>query len=468
MSELNYQSLSDTCRQIKSGALSSVTVTEHTLARIAQLEPDLHSYAMVLADDALAQAEVLDQQRARGEPLGALHGVPIAIKDLLFTAGKVTASGTRVMADFVPDYSATVVQRLVEAGAVIVGKTQLTEGAFGAHHPEIEAPRNPYAPDHWPGVSSSGSGVAVAAGLAYGALGTDTGGSIRFPSASCGLVGLKPTYGRVSRYGAFPLAESLDHIGPMCRTVADAARMLEVIAGVDAHDSTTLDDPVPHYLAHQTEQLNNIVVGIDWRYVTEGVDSDVVAALTRFKTQLEALGATVREVTLPAGYRRLVDEWGVTCALECARAHQPYYPRLASEYGPVLRQLLDLGLSVPQAHYDELQVLRGQFQQELDTLLDDVDMLLTPCMTSLPLPVAQMEESVAAADQRAAIINFTAPFNYSGHPTLTLPVGLSTRGLPESVQLVGRRLGEAELISVGCAYELARGDMPRPPDLQTD
>lgn len=210
MTELHFQTLAETCRALKSGALSSVAVTEHLLDRIEQFDPGLNSYAMVLNDLALGRAADLDQQREDGVALGPLHGVPIAIKDLLFTEGLPTASGTVVMADFKPSYTATVVTRLVEAGAVIIGKTQLTEGAFGSHHPQLKSPKNPYDRDAWPGVSSSGSGVSVAAGFAYGAIGTDTGGSIRFPSACCGLVGIKPTYGRVSRYGAFPLAESLD------------------------------------------------------------------------------------------------------------------------------------------------------------------------------------------------------------------------------------------------------------------
>ena len=217
MSELHYLSLSEACRQLKSGALSSAALTEHMVQRVVELDPALKSYALLLVESAAQRAEQLDVEQAAGKPLGALHGVPIAIKDLLFTKGVPTASGTRVMADFRPTYDATVVQRLRNAGAVIIGKTQLTEGAFGAHHPDIDPPKNPYNTGHWPGVSSSGSGVAVAAGLAFGALGTDTGGSIRFPSAACGLVGIKPTYGRVSRYGAFALAESLDHIGPMTR-----------------------------------------------------------------------------------------------------------------------------------------------------------------------------------------------------------------------------------------------------------
>ncbi|MFK7915551.1 MAG: amidase, partial [Pseudomonadales bacterium] len=226
--------------RLKSGEWSAAALTDELLERIAILDPQLHGYARLRTEQARQSARELDQLRDSGAPLGLLHGVPVAVKDLLFIQGEIAASGTKVMADFRPDYTATVVQRLEQAGAVIIGQTQLTEGAFGLHHPELDAPLNPWNADYWPGVSSSGSGAVVAAGLAYAALGTDTGGSIRFPSACCGLVGIKPSYGRVSRYGAWPLAQSLDHIGPMARSVADAARVLQVIAGPDANDPSAV------------------------------------------------------------------------------------------------------------------------------------------------------------------------------------------------------------------------------------
>lgn len=463
MTELHYQSLSDTCRQLKSGALSSAELTEYMVSRIVEHDEQLKSYALLMIESAAQQAAQLDADRAEGKPLGALHGVPIAIKDLLFTRGVPTASGTLVMRDFKPEYDATVVTRLREAGAVIIGKTQLTEGAFGAHHPHIEPPKNPYNRDHWPGVSSSGSGVAVAAGLAFGALGTDTGGSIRFPSAACGLVGIKPTYGRVSRYGAFALAESLDHIGPMCRTVEDAARMLEVIAGQDPNDATSLADPVPNYVAAGGEPLGNFTIGVDWAYASTGVDAEVVAALQAACERYKAAGAEVVDVTLPPEYRQLVDEWGITCGVECARAHAEYFPARRTEYGPVLASLLDLGLSVPQEKYAELQRLRVTFRGKLDALLGDVDVLMAPCMTSVAPTVAEMDQSVASEIERAAFITFTAPFDYSGHPTITLPAGLNQAGLPLSFQLVGPHLSEPMLVRAAAVHERALGPMPHPP-----
>lgn len=455
MTELYYRSLTDVCQRIKSGEVSAVQLTRSCLERIRQLDPELHGYARVMEDQALATAERLDRERQQGQPLQPLHGVPIAVKDLLNTRGVVTASGTVVMKDYVPDDDATVVTRLKEAGAVIVGKTQLTEGAFGAHHPEIEAPLNPWSRAHWTGVSSSGSGVAVAAGLAYGALGSDTGGSIRFPSASCGLVGIKPTYGRVSRYGAFPLAESLDHIGPMTRTVADAALLLKVLSGYDPKDPTSLDAPVPNYPAMMVEKIAGFSIGVDWDYVTRGVDEGVVQTLREALEVFRSLGAKVQEVTMPASTRRLVEGWSITCGVECARAHERFYPSRKEEYGPVLASLIETGRSATEGDYQALETTRREFRVELDGLLEQVDVLIAPCMPVLPPELATMNATVEDEGERADFLTFTAPFDYSGHPTITLRAGLSADRLPKAFQLVGRTLGEPTLIRAGSAYEQA-------------
>jgi len=461
VSELYYDSLGSVCARIKSGALSSVEVTETLLERIARLDPSLHAYVMVLADEALAQARALDQSSASGEPLGALHGVPLGWKDLLFTAGLPTASGTRVMADFIPDRDATLVTRLKDAGAVIIGKTQLTEGAYGVHHPDIQAPENPWDRSRWPGVSSSGSAVAVAAGLCYGAIGSDTGGSIRFPAASCGIVGLKPTYGRVSRHGAFPLAPSLDHFGPMTRTVADAARMLQVMAGRDSADPTSLDAPVPNYGAELGQSIEGLRIGVDWSYVTQGVEASVADAVRGALELLAAQGAIVREFVMPESHRDLVHQWGVTCAVECAEAHGDYYPAQKDQYGPVLADLIELGLNPPEDAYQQLEDRRRQFRAELTEVFDQADVLIAPSMPYLP-PLADGVLELSADPDRASGLTFTAPFDYSGHPTLSIPAGLDSSGLPLSIQLIGPLLGEGRLIRLGSAFESGVGFSARP------
>jgi amidase len=462
MNDLHYASLGDVCARMKSGELSSVQVTETILARIAELDPELHAFVMVLADSALETADRLDRARAAGERLGALHGVPIAVKDLLNTRGIPTASGTTVMRDFIPEEDATVVRRLQQAGAVLIGKTQLTEGAFGVHHPDVEAPRNPWNLEHWPGVSSSGSGVAVAAGMAFGALGSDTGGSIRFPSASCGLVGIKPTYGRVSRHGAFPLAESLDHIGPMTRTVGDAARMLQVLAGADPLDDSTLADPVPNYADVLTRDLAGIRIGVDWRYVEAGVDRVVVDTIRDAAALFAEQGATISELTMPESYHQLVHDWALTTGVECARAHRDWFEGRENEYGPVLKSLIELGLSVGEDTYGNLEKLRRQFSSDFDAVLNGVDVMLCPNMPALAPTAAEMLDVSLQDSDRADFLTFTAPFDYSGHPTITLPAGVSEARLPKTIQLVAGKLEESMLIRCGAGFEAATGSAEHP------
>ncbi|NJN52113.1 MAG: amidase [Gammaproteobacteria bacterium] len=461
MTAIHDLTLADLCRRLKSGELSAANVTAHMLARIDERDGSLRAYVRVLRNEATAAAARLDEARVAGKPLGALHGVPIAVKDLVATKGIATTCGTKVLANWIPDADATIVQRLHQAGAVIIGKVKLTEGAFSSHHPEVEAPRNPWNAAHWTGVSSSGSGASIAGRLAFGAIGTDTGGSIRFPSAACGIVGLKPTYGRVSRHGVFPLADSLDHIGPMTRTVEDAARMLGVLAGHDPKDATSLHDAVPNYVAACDGGVVGLRVGVDWSYVETGVDAAVVATIKEALAALQALGAEVVEVKLP-DYASLVQGWGITCGAECALAHAPHYPAKKSSYGPELARLLDLGAAAAATAYAHLERERERFRAGLDAVLAGVDVLIAPCMVSLPPTIASMAQAVASESGTADFITFTAPFNYSGHPSLTLPAGVSSGGLPKAFQLIGRRLAEPTLLRAGHAYEATRGPIVYP------
>lgn len=462
---MHFQSLTNIARELREGQCSSLELTQYMLQRIAELNPRLHCYSEVTASLALEQATHLDKLRADGKALGPLHGVPIAIKDLLATAGVVTASGTRVMRDHIPREDATVVARLREAGAVILGKVQLTEGAYGNHHPDIAAPVNPWGEQLWSGVSSSGSGVSVAAGLAFGALGSDTGGSIRFPSAANQLVGIKPTYGRTSRHGAFPLAESLDHIGPMARSVDDAARLLQVIAGYDRRDANSINATVPDYLqalAPAGAALADLTIAVDWQFATTGVATKVVATLRKAMNALIGLGAKVVEVTVPKEYPLLVNNWVITCAAECAHAHEELFARYKSQYGPDLTHLIELGNRCSAIQYSRLERLRERFASGMDQLFEGVDLLLCPTIPTDAPTNQQMATRAIEGDAAADFLSFTAPFNYSGHPTITLPAGLDPAGLPTSFQLVGGRLCEATLLRVGAAYEQVRGPIEYP------
>jgi len=462
MSELHWSSISDLRKPLCDGELSALSLTQSMLARIEQLNGELHCYSEVLGERALERAAALDVAREQGKPCGALHGVPIALKDLLNTAGVITASGTKVMANHVPTVDATVVTKLHEAGAVVLGKVQLTEGAYGAHHPDIQAPINPWGEELWSGVSSSGSGVSVAAGLAFGALGSDTGGSIRFPSAANGLVGIKPTYGRVSRAGAFPLAESLDHIGPLTRSVEDAALMLQTIAGHDLRDPNSLAVAVPDLTKQLAAGVADKSFGVDWSYVESGVAPEVAENLRSAVKIYEALGASIVEVTLPHDYTTLVRNWVVTCGVECALAHQGLFPEHKGLYGPDLTGLIELGQKVGGLQYGALERLRERFRRELDVMFESIDGFLCPAMPVSVPTIASMAQALGDEDETAEFLNFTAPFNYSGHPTISLPSGLDGEGRPTGFQIVGRWLDEAGLVQAGYAYEQALGITPRP------
>src|SRR6516165_10824157 len=296
---VHYLSLTDVSERLRRGELKPTALSEMILARIAQHDGALKSYTTLLADRAMAKARQAEAELDRGFWRGLLHGVPIAVKDLCYTDYAPTAAGMRIHRDFVPPYTCTVVERLERAGAIILGKLSMTEGAFAIHHPDMPTPVNPWHGDVWTGASSSGSGAATAAGLCYGSLGSDTGGSIRFPSAACGLTGLKPTWGRVSRYGVFPLSETLDHIGPMTRTAADCAAMLAAIAGADPRDPTALPAPVPDYVAALGGGIRGLRVGIAQAYAFDGVSEPVRGVLNTAGDVLVDLGARLVAVEFP-------------------------------------------------------------------------------------------------------------------------------------------------------------------------
>ena len=453
-SDLQYEPLTSISDLIRRKKLSSVEVTDATLKRIAKLDGQYHSYATVLAERALTRAKAADAEIARGLWRGPLHGVPIAVKDLCYTTFAPTSAGATIFKRFVPSFNATVVERLEDAGAILLGKLQMTEGAYTSHHPHVAAPLNPWNTNYWVGSSSTGSGAATSLGLCYGSLGSDTGGSIRFPSATCGLTGIKPTWGRVSRYGVFPLAETLDHVGPMTRSVADATAILGIIAGADRNDPTTYKAPVPDYLETIGDGIRGLRVGVDRGYAADGIDGQVVAALTEAERVLSGLGATMREVRFPA-YQKLVSQWIAMCSVETAAAHAETYPGRQSEYGPDLAALIEQGLATKGTDIAAIALERMRFSRELSELFQAVDVLLIPTM---PVPTPSLELMKAYGEDPnvlLSILRFTAPFDFSGSPTLTLPNGLDSAGMPLSMQLVGPHLSEDVLVRAGHAFQLA-------------
>ena len=449
--DLHYLSLADVARRLRARELSSLDTTRAVLARIETLDPALKAYATVTAKQALADAAQCDAEIATGKPRGPLHGVPIAVKDLCNTAGIPTAAGMAIHRTNVPGTDATVVTRLKAAGAVILGKLQMTEGAFGAHHPSIAAPRNPWNTAYWPGTSSSGSGVATAAGLCFGSLGSDTGGSIRFPSTMNGLTGLKPTWGRVSRAGVFPLADSLDHVGPMARSALDAALLLGAIAGADRDDPTTSPLPVPDYAAGIGIGVRGNRIGMPKDLAD--LDADVRRVLDGAIAAFRAAGAVIDDVALPECFAQGARDWVPLCAVETALAHETTYPSRAGEYGPVLAALIDQGRRLSAVEYARLQARRAALTGALTTLMASMDFLLMPVMGRAAWSVAALEQAGRDPETVAARLRYTAPFDLSGQPTLTLPGGMTREGIPVGFQIVGRAFDEAGILAAGHAYQ---------------
>ncbi len=446
--------LTEVSALIRRGAVSSRAVLAAQLRRIALLDPGLRSYAYVLEAEAMAQAEAADREIAAGHDRGPLHGVPIAVKDLCWVAGAPTAAGTAVHRHFVPAQDATVVQRLKAAGAVLIGKTQLTEGAYSDYHPTIAPPRNPWNGDYWAGISSSGSAVATAAGLCYGAIASDTGGSIRWPSAANGVTGLKPTWGRVSRHGVFELAASLDHIGPMARSARDLAAMLAAIAGPDPLDPTAAWVPVPDYLDALPMGVAGLRLGVDARWNSGGVDPGTQAALEAATAVFAALGARIVPVQFP-DVTQVAADWVANCAVEAAVAHESTYPAQRAAYGPILAAVIEAGQAVTGTGYQQILLRRAAFRGRVDALFQSVDLLLTPVQPFAPLTVAAVATLGEQAGLIAALQRYTCPFDMSGHPALTLPAGCTAAGMPIGMQLVGGAFQETALLRAGVAYQAA-------------
>lgn len=454
--ELHYLTITELASRIKSKAVSPVDVTEALIRRIEAIDGRLKAYATVMADQAMEQARTAESEILSGAYRGPLHGVPVAVKDLCFTAGVRTMGGCAVYANHVPNVDATVVHRFNEAGAVMLGKLNLTEGAMGGYNPAFQVPENPWKAGHWPGASSSGSGAATAAGAAYATLGSDTGGSIRHPAAVCGTVGLKPTWGRVSRYGVLALAESLDHVGPLTRSSADAGIVLQAIAGLDPNDPTSLPDPVPDMLAGVGKGVSGLRIGWDETYATEDMAPDFAQAVAEGVQVMARLGADIVPVKMPVRLREYLSAWPVLCASEARAAHQAFFPSQADAYGPWFRGWLERGAGFSAVDYAQANTLRAACVGELRLTMQGVDLLACPSTPQAAYPyTAEQAYGPIPPDRDPWQSRFTVPTDFAGLPTIALPCGLSEAGLPLSLQFVGHPLSEPLLIQAGDAYEKA-------------
>lgn len=465
--EIPDLSLLETRALIASGAASPLEVTEAVLDRIDAVDPALNAYLTLTRAHALKAARIATEERAKGLDRGPLHGVPFALKDLYETDFAPTSAGLALLRDNATGRNATVTTRLEQAGAVILGKLGMTEGAYSGHHPEMAVPKNPWNPKCWAGSSSSGSGVAVAAGLCFGALGSDTGGSIRFPSAACGITGMKGTWGRVSRAGVFALADSLDHVGPMARSAADCAAILSVIAGADPADPTALLDPVPDYLAACTGPVRGLRIGIDRAAALENVAPETAAVIADAIAAFEALGAEFVPVAFPWP-ADATDQWSVLCAIEVALAHAGRFPEQRAGYAPHLTALLDYGHGLSAKEVGAAMQWRLVYNGAVARAMQGLDMVLLPVTTA---PVAELDNIYAApsageSDENLGdLLKFTAPADFTGRPALTLPGGFDRRGAPIGFQLIGHALAEATLFRAGAAFQRMTDWHTRRPDL---
>ena len=470
MTELAWMSMGELARLVATKAVSPVEVVQAHLDRIAALDGTLRAFVTVTGEAALAGAKAAETAVMARESLGPLHGVPVGLKDLYCTKGVRTTGGSRILGDWVPAEDATVVTRLAAAGALMLGKLNMHEFAYGPEglNAHYGTAWNPWdrSTHRICGGSSSGSGAAVAAGLCPGALGSDTGGSIRIPSSLCGLTGIKPTYGRVSRAGALPLAWSLDHVGPMCRSAADCALMLGAMAGYDPRDPSSSVLPVPDYVAALTGEVKGLRVGLLRRLFLETADAPQRQAVEQAARILEGLGASVREVRL----EQMKYAGGVVAALISAEAyayHETWLKTRRAEYGADVRERLLAGAFVSAADYLKGQRVRRLIRDDVDQVLGGVDLLLAPTVPIAATPVGAREALVNGTPQpvRPALIRYTRPFNASGHPVVSVPCGFTADGLPVGMQVIGRAFDEATVLRAADAYQRATDWHTRRPPL---
>lgn len=450
------QSISALSQLIQKKELSPVDLIEETLALIERLNPKLNAYLSVYADEALDAARRAESEIARGGYRGPLHGIPVSIKDIFAARGQRTTAGSKILADYVPDYDAAVIEKLKRAGAIIIGRTNLHEFALGTTtvNPHYGATRNPHDPGRIAGGSSGGSAVSVATGMAAASLGTDTGGSIRIPAALCGVVGLKPTFGRVSKFGVIPLAWSLDHVGPITRTARDAAILLETIAGYDRRDISSRDVPVPRYSELLGREVRGARIGRPVDYFFDILTDEARRSFEQATAALAELGCELVEVQLPSAHL-IESAYLHTSLAEAAAYHQANLRRRPADYGDDVRARLELGTSISPSAYLDGQRARRALLREFEAALELADALVTP---TVPLPATLIgEEKVEIQGRsynlRSLHLRLTCPFNLTGLPAISIPCGSTRQGLPLGIQIAGRRFDEERVLVLAHALE---------------
>ncbi len=456
---------------LRAREVAAVELADAALAALKDLDPELHLLVEAEPARARAQAELARTALDGGDPRPLL-GVPMAHKDMFYRAGRISACGSKILADHRPAVTSTALARLDAAGAVDLGRLQMVEVALGltGHNPVAGTPKNPWNTAHVTGGSSSGPAAAVAAGAVFAALGSDTGGSIRIPASCCGLVGLKPTYGRVSRYGAMPLSASLDHIGPLCRTVRDAALVLQALAGHDAADPMSADEPVPDYLADIEAGAAGLVLGVPEARDLDGVEEPQLAAFDQAVRTFQRLGCRLRRVPLDA-VRDANALANLVIGVEGAAVHARALADRAHAFGPQTLARLRTGLFVPATRYLEALSLRAPMLEELlDAGLGTVDALLLPALDD-QVPTIVGSDVAANPGYMTTLARFARwfrPLNVLGLPALAMPTGFDAQGLPIAAQLAGRPFDEATLLRTARAFERETGFTARRPPVHAE
>ncbi len=453
--------------QIQAGKISPVELTQQALERIRRHQPTVNAYITILEEAALAQARQAEREIRTGHYRGPLHGIPYAAKDLFYTKGVPTTAGSKILKDFVPTHDATVIDRLREAGAVLLGKAGLHEFAYGItnNNPHFGPVRNPWDTTRIPGGSSGGSTAALATDQCVFSLGSDTGGSVRIPASFCGVVGLKPTFGRISRYGVFPLGHTLDHVGHFAHSVADAATILGALAGPDPRDDSSASEPPPKIDLPAEPKLNRYRIGLPSNYYFDRVEPDVARAVRAAVEKLRGLGAEILDVEIPD-----IEDFTVLSRLillpEATAVHRQRLKTRRADIGPDVLALLDQGQFVLATDYLDAQRRRRQLVENLAKLLDGVDVIVTPAtpITAPKIGDATVDIGGRPEDARLAATRFVRALNMAGVPALSVPCGVDSRGLPIGLQIFGRAFDEATVLLIGHCFEQVSGwNQRRPP-----
>jgi len=457
--ELLRQSIAQVAPLVRRRHVSPVELVSAALRRTEALNPRLNAFITVTADAALEEARAAEKEIARGKYRGPLHGIPISIKDMFATRGVRTTAGSKVLADWVPDIDAAAVCRLRAAGAISIGKTNMHEFAYGVtnDNPHYGPARDPWDPKKVPGGSSGGSGVAVAAAMGFASLGSDTGGSIRIPSALCGTVGLKPTYGRVTRQGAIPLAWSIDHVGPLAKSVEDAAIMLQALAGAEGGDDTAADAEVPDYRRELRKAISGLRIGVPRAYFYENVDPKILATVEAAIGELRRLHANVQEVEIPRLENCSAMEAHITLA-EATSYHEKHLEAGADRYGPTVRVNLEAGRYLLATDYVKSQRARTLLSRLFADVFRKVDVLITPTLPAFPPVIGDVWVQSGGMREHVvdAFLRFCIPFNLAGLPAISIPGGIQD-GLPVGIQLAAGAFQESTLLRVAHALESAIG-----------